>query len=201
MSRTSWNLAYAEDVTFGELSSRCQPATTHDARVDRQPHRCPLFPRRQANASERALLGSLCHPCTANGHEAPGLAGAAAGSGEDASRRKRNAPLSFAPPAPVLLSRSHSSIELLPLLFSPLPHPQQGLGNAGDSSYDGGIVGVVASATNATSTTTEAGIGGKPTTRKKRRVAKVNRVAHLAFFAAVSRVDVCVPCLLRSTSP
>lgn len=95
---------------------------------------------------------------------------------EDAGSTRRNAWLGAALPAPALLSRSHSSIELLPFLFAP-PSPL----SREEESKDGltvATVGVVAqtalSASNATSTTATVSRhgGGKPT-RKKQKVAKV----------------------------
>lgn len=98
----------------------------------------------------------------------------------DVSSNKRNALLGAPLPAPLLLSRSHCSIELLPYLFS-APSP---VSRAEESRNGLAVAAVVAqtalSASNATSTTTAVSVdrpGRGKAVRKTPRIAKV-RVSH-----------------------
>lgn len=103
---------------------------------------------------------------------------------DETVNKKRNALLGAAPPAPLLLSRSHTTIELLPILFSP-PSPLSRADKSRNGlAVAGGVVTQTAlSASNATSSTTTATAsrqgGGKPS-RKKPKVAKVH-VSYLAL--------------------
>jgi len=172
--------ATSREGRCGEFTAQSPTAATH---VDQQRPGCPppCPPRyRQASASENTLLGMLRRPSTADGTNGgvSGPAAAGAGRSGDTSKRERKASLAAAPPAPVLLSRSHTSIELLPLLFAPPPHDRRrAVGRAAEGADGGCVVGTAISASNATSTTAEAAPRterGRPAIGKRKpRIAKV----------------------------
>lgn len=96
---------------------------------------------------------------------------------DDTGNRTQKALLGAAPPSPLLLSRSHNSIEVLPFLFSPPPPLSRSGESKNGLAAAGGVVAQTAlSASNATSTTAAATVsrhGVGKTTRKKTKVAKV----------------------------
>ncbi|CAM9135050.1 unnamed protein product [Scytosiphon promiscuus] len=127
---------------------------------------------RQAKASENTLLGMI--PPLTNARDDRGAivaAGSAAGgSSSSAAGTEGRAPTGVSLPAPLLLSRSHSSVELLPYLFS--------TGRASDLQHrwGGGMHrGEALTASNGTSTSARAALSEQREhpTRRMPRIAKV----------------------------
>ena len=127
---------------------------------------CPTYVTNDSNVSDSP---------TAGGGKSVSLKNSPS---EESGHRKRQALLGMTPPAPLLLSRSHSSIELLPFLFSP-PSPLSRAEESRDGlAVAGGVVAQTAVlASNATSTTATAKVsrhGGGKAFRNKPKVAKVH---------------------------
>ncbi|CAN0183838.1 unnamed protein product, partial [Pylaiella littoralis] len=132
----------------------------------------------QASSTEKKLLGMLTPPREAeedNGTPTLTKAGAGASAGSqqhlvDNPSNKRGKTNFASPPPPLLFSRSHSSIELLPLLFYP-SHSNNGFGDGGRKR----VVETALVASNATSTTTATAVSqqSRRQTRNSPRIAKV----------------------------
>lgn len=106
-------------------------------------------------------------------------------------RHKRGKLAFVAPPAPLLISRSHSSIELLPLLYPP-SQSSNGLGGGGrDRVMESALV-----ASNATSTMTTTAVprqNGKPI-KNAPRIAKVHRSSSFDFAPLFFRASLSLAC-------
>lgn len=150
---------------------------------------------RQASSTEKKLLGMLTPPREAeedNGTPTLTKAGAGASAGSqqhlvDNPSNKRGKTNFASPPPPLLFSRSHSSIELLPLLFYP-SHSNNGFGDGGRKR----VVETALVASNATSTTTATAVSqqSRRQTRNSPRIAKVHRSLPILYFARVRLLNI-----------
>ncbi|CAB1113909.1 unnamed protein product [Ectocarpus sp. CCAP 1310/34] len=140
----------------------------------------------QAKATEKVLLGMM--PAANTGGEDSADARRSLSkqplpdnNKNDLNNNNRRASIRAPPPAPLLVSRSHNSIELLPLLFPPSRQHQHGqaAGKKDGRGVDGGdhVVETTLELSNATSTTAAMSRHAARPPAKARRVVKVFAVA------------------------
>ncbi|CAM9247576.1 unnamed protein product, partial [Ectocarpus fasciculatus] len=127
-------------------------------------------------ATEKVLLGMIPAANIAADDNEAGRSGPSKQPSPDNNSSNR-ASIRAPPPAPLLVSRSHNSIELLPLLFPPSHQNQHGKagGSKDGRGVDNGdhVVEATLKSSNATSTTTTMSRHTARPLGKARRVAKV----------------------------
>ncbi|CAM9209213.1 unnamed protein product [Ectocarpus sp. 4 AP-2014] len=141
-----------------------------------------VLPMTQAKATEKVLLGTIPAANTGGDDSAAGRRGLSKqpspnNNNDDLKNNNRRASIRAPPPAPLLVSRSHNCIELLPLLF-PASHQHQhgkAAGSKDGRGVDGGdhVVETTLKLSNATSTTAAMSRHAARPPVKARRVVKV----------------------------